>query len=292
MRLTGKGRIASVIGWPVSHSVSPALHGFWLEQYDIDGVVVPMAIRPEDFETCLRVLPKTGLLGTWITLPHKETAFHLCDHVDEAARQIGAVNTLAFEDGSLQGFNTDGYGFIENVKAQHRSFDFAGCEAGLLGAGGAARSIAHALIQAGCSRIRIANRTAERAQTLKRDFQQEPGADHAETAIELAEWSDQPDWFAGLDILINTTSLGMIGQSPLRIDLTSLPPHTLVCDIVYNPLVTALLKSAERRGNPVCTGIGMLIHQGRPGFKRFFGLDPQPSQTLEQTLVDMVGTAQ
>lgn len=289
--LSGKSQIAAVIGWPISHSVSPTLHGFWLDQYNIDGAVIPLAIAPADFHTCLKTMPKMGLKGCWITLPHKEKAFNLADELDEAAKQIGAVNTITFTDeNKLIGSNTDGYGFLENLKTQHPNVNLNGSKCAVLGAGGAARAVIHALLEEGCSSLVLTNRTKSRAQTCKTAFEAIRGSN--KTPIGIQDWIEDPnrspDWLEDVDLLVNTTSLGMTGQPRLSFSLDKLSQKAIVYDLVYKPLMTDLLIAAKKRGNPITTGLGMLIHQGRPGFRTFFGKDPQPSNELTTFLINSI----
>lgn len=284
MTLTGKSLIAGVIGWPVAHSISPRLHDTWLKQTGIDGAVIPLAIAPEDFAQCLAALPKMGLRGVWVTLPHKEQALALADEADEAARQIGAANTLLFRDGKIIASNTDGLGFIENLKAQQPACKIEGRTVAVLGAGGAARAIIYSLLEQNAAEVVLTNRTEDRARVLADDFANSHAP--ARATIRIEPWSDNPAWTPQADIVINTTSLGMDGQPPLVLSLDNLPKTSIVCDIVYKPLYTELLTKAKARGNPVVTGLGMLIHQGIPGFEMFFGTRPKVTPDLETLLLD------
>lgn len=284
MTLTGKSLVAGVIGWPVTHSISPRLHGLWLQQSGIDGTVIPLAIEPENFAQCLTALPKMGLRGVWITLPHKEQALALADDADKAAHQIGAANTLLFRDGKIIASNTDGIGFTENLKAQQPDCKIEGRTIAVLGAGGAARAIIFSLLEENPAQIVLTNRTQDRAHALAQDFTKKRAPEP--TPIRIEPWSDQPDWLPHADIVINTTSLGMDGQPPLAFSLDTLPKTSVVCDIVYKPLYTELLTEAKARGNPVVTGLGMLIHQGIPGFEMFFGTRPNITPDLQTLLLD------
>jgi shikimate dehydrogenase len=278
MTLTAKGRLAGIIGWPVSHSRSPRLHGYWLDKYAIDGAMVPLAVAPDDLELVLKALPLMGFVGANLTLPHKEAAFSLVDEADEAARACGAVNTLVVTgDKRLVGSNTDGWGFIEHLTAT--APDWRRGMAVVLGAGGATRGIVYALGRAGVERIRLVNRTLERARRVAAAL-----GEHVTTEIECLDWSARHDALADADLLINATSLGMTGKPPLEIDLQQLPAHAVVADIVYTPLETPLLKTAAAQGHVIVDGLGMLIHQARPGFAAWFGREPEVTRELRDML--------
>jgi len=261
--LSGKARLAGVIGWPISHSRSPRLHGFWLAQLGIDGAYLPFAVRPERLAAALDALAVLGFRGINVTLPHKERVLALCSEVTPSARRIGAVNTIRFgEDGTILGSNTDGFGFIENLRAALPAWRADAGPAVLLGAGGAARALAVALAEAGVPEIRLANRTASRAARL---------VDELGPPLRLAEWDARGDALDGAALLVNGTVLGMAGQPPLELDLARLPRHAVVNDIVYVPIETPLLAAARARGNRVVDGLGMLLQQGRMGFEAWFG---------------------
>lgn len=270
--ISGKARLAGVIGWPVGHSRSPRLHGYWLRHLGIDGAYVPLAVKPEDFETVLRALPRMGFAGANVTVPHKEQALALADHVDPLARRIGAVNTLVVRpDGSIEGRNTDAFGFIQNLRHGAPHWDPAAGPAVVLGAGGAARAVCAALVDAGVPEIRLVNRSAARARQVAADMGGKftvLGWDQAASALDCA------------NALINTTTLGMTGQPALEIDLSALPVHAVVNDIVYAPLMTDLLVEAAARGNKVVDGLGMLLWQAVPGFEAWFGVKPEVTPAL------------
>jgi shikimate dehydrogenase len=266
------------MGWPVGHSRSPRLHGYWLEQYGIDGAYVPLPVKPDSLGRALAALPALGFAGVNLTLPHKEAALKFLARIDRMAERIGAVNTVTVEpDGALVGSNTDAFGFIENLKAGAPQWRAGDGPAVVLGAGGAARAVGVALLEAGAPEIRIANRTHERAQAL---------AAALDPRCQAVGWSDRGKSLKSINLLVNTTSLGMAGQPPLNLDLSQLPPSAIVNDIVYVPLETALLAAARKRGNPVVDGLGMLLHQGRPGFKAWFGVDPDVTAGLRRALVE------
>lgn len=270
-RITGKARVAGVFGWPAGHSRSPQLHTHWLERHGIDGAYVPLPVPPEQFEAALRGVMAAGFRGANVTIPHKEAAFALCDERDGFATRAGAVNTLVFEAGRIIGSNTDGFGFMENLRAHAPGWRLG--PAVLLGAGGAARAIAVALLDAGVPEVVVVNRTAERAEELAAAL---GGAVRAAAEPPLA----------GAALLVNTTSLGMQGQPPLEIDLSPLPSHAIVADAVYVPRETPLLRAARALGLVAVPGLGMLLHQARPGFRLWFGVDPVVDQALYDAVAD------
>lgn len=268
---TGTTKVAGVFGWPVSHSRSPRLHGYWLRKYGIDGAYLPFATPPEEIFGAIRALPKLGFRGGNVTLPHKEAAFDAVDDITPRARRIGAVNTLVVQDdGAILGDNTDGFGFLEHLRASVPHWRADAGSAVVLGAGGAARGIAVTLLDAGVSRVIIANRSRSRAEELAKELGN----------LDVVAWEDRAAALDGAALLVNTTLLGMAGQPPLEIDLSALPTDAVVDDIVYVPLETDLLKQARARGNAVVDGIGMLLHQARPGFKAWFGREPEVDQKL------------
>ena len=272
MIVTGKARLAGVIGWPVSHSRSPRLHGYWLESLGIDGAYLPLPVAPQDLETVLRALPRMGFRGCNLTVPHKEAALALVDAVEPLARRIGAVNTIVVgEDGSLTGRNTDAFGFLENLRQGCPIWTPAAAAAVVIGAGGAARAVVAALSDAGVPEIRLANRSRDRAEQLAADL----GG-----PITVVDWTERSAALAGAGLLVNTTTLGMTGQSSLELDLTELPVTALVNDIVYAPLETDLLAAARARGNTVVDGLGMLLYQAVPGFEAWFGTRPEVTPEL------------
>jgi shikimate dehydrogenase len=270
--LTGKSRIAGVFGWPVDHSRSPRLHGYWLKEFGIDGAFIPFGTHPSRLEQGIRALPALGFRGGNITLPHKERALGMVDEATPLAMRIGAINTLIVrEDGSILGDNTDGFGFIANLQQFQPDWRGSAGPAVVLGAGGAARAIVVSLIDAGVPEIRLVNRTTRRAEEI---------AEAVGGSIRVLPWDARGDALADAALLVNSTNLGMAGQAPLEIDLQKLPASAVVYDIVYVPLMTELLKAAQLRGNRIVDGIGMLLHQGRPGFKAWFGPDPQVTDAL------------
>ena len=260
------------MGWPVSHSLSPRLHGYWLEKHDIDGTYVPLAVPPEEFEATLRSLPDQGFVGANVTVPHKEAAANAVDTLEDTAKRIGAVNTVVVAaDGSLRGSSTDGFGFLENLKAGAPEWRASTGAAVVLGAGGAARAITAALVDAGVPELRLTNRTIRRAETLAADI----GG-----AINVVPWEDREEALEGAALVVNATTLGMAGGEPLDLDLGALSTEAVITDIVYTPLTTPLLEAGKGRGNPVVDGLGMLLHQARPGFGQWFGVEPAVDEAL------------
>jgi shikimate dehydrogenase len=268
---TGAAIVAGVAGWPVRHSRSPRLHNYWLRQYGIDGVYVPFALPPETAKDAIRMLPALGIRGMNVTVPNKEEAYKAMDEVDRWAQRLKAVNTIVVRDGILHGANTDAFGFLESLREALPDWRADAGPVVILGAGGAARAIVAGLQDAGAPEIRIANRTPERSVAICDEF----GA-----PVSPILWEHRADALADAALLVNTTSLGMEGQPVLEIDLAKLPPESVVYDIVYVPLETPLLAAARARGNPAIDGLGMLLHQARPGFREWFGTDPVVDQAL------------
>ena len=261
---------AAIVGWPVEHSRSPALHGFWLKQHHIAGHYGRLPVEPkrEALEQLVAFLKRTpSARGCNLTLPHKIEIMPFLDRIDPAALRIGAVNTVVKQpDGTLEGRNTDGFGFLEALKYNAPHWTPEAGPVVVLGAGGAARAVVASLIDAGVPELRLTNRTRETAVDLGVAFTPEGGQ-----RIVVDSWNERSDLLKGATLLVNTTSLGMKGQPPLDIDLALLPREAAVYDIVYVPLETPLLASARSRGNRCVDGLGMLLHQGRPGFKAWFG---------------------
>jgi shikimate dehydrogenase len=279
MKIVGTTRLAGIMGWPVAHSRSPLVHGFWLDETGTDGAYVPLPARPEHIEQALRALPILGFRGCNLTIPHKQTALHIADRVEPSARRIGAVNTIIVApDGTLEASNTDMFGFSENLREGVPHWEPAAGPAVVLGAGGSARAVVAALTNAGVAEIRIVNRTLSRAEIVARDLET------SATRITVHPWSEVSNVQRHAGLLVNTTSLGMSGEPPLVLDLL-LPPTAPVVDIVYVPLETDLLSAARRRGNPVVDGLGMLLHQARPGFEAWFGASVRVTPELRATIV-------
>jgi shikimate dehydrogenase len=280
MRITGRTRLAGIMGWPVAHSRSPAMHNFWLEEQGIDGAYVPLPVRPEQLEQALRALPSLGFRGCNLTIPHKQLALSIADRVEPLARRIGAVNTIIVApDGSLEGRNTDAFGFRETLRETVPDWSPSGGPAVVLGAGGAARAVVAALIEARAAEIRLINRTEARAELLARELA------IPSSRITVLPWSDRDRGLAEAGLLVNTTSLGMAEEPELEIDLALLPLSAIVMDIVYVPLETALLAAARQRGHRVVDGLGMLLHQGRPGFEAWFGAPVRVTRELRAAIL-------
>lgn len=267
-------KLAAVIGYPISHSRSPALHGHWLHSHRIDGQYVPLKIHPDDFESALRMLPKIGFVGANVTLPHKHIALKLADTATPLAQRIGAANTLVFGDDGIHADNTDAYGFSQNILDAHP--DWTPKTVALIGAGGASRAVIAALVDLGATEIRLTNRSPERAADLAAEF----GA-----KVKPVLWAERSAMLGGCDTLINATSLGMTGNPALELALDDLPPDAIVNDLVYSPLETPLLAAASARSNPTVDGLGMLLHQAAPGFERWFGVKPTVTQALRDAVL-------
>ncbi|WP_029058132.1 shikimate dehydrogenase [Stappia stellulata] len=276
-------RRAAITGYPVAHSRSPLIHGYWLKRHGLDGTYERVAVEPATAETFYREFAKSGLVGCNVTVPHKEVAAACCDVLDDAAQAMGAANTLWLDDnGRLMGANTDGLGFLGNLD-QNAPGWVGRCDTALvLGAGGAARAIVWALVSRGVKKVLVANRTLSKAQ----DF-----ADRFAPVAKAVSWDYLADILGRSDLVVNTTSLGMEGQPPLDLDLSPLPVDALVSDIVYAPLVTPLLQAAHDRGNPTVDGLGMLLHQAVPGFERWFGVRPEVDEALRNLVLADLGVA-
>lgn len=269
MIVTAETKLAGVIGWPVAHSLSPRLHGFWLEKYRIDGLYLPLGVPPEHFGTALRMFAVMGFRGVNVTLPHKEAALRAVDEASAFARRVGAVNTVIVrEDGSLFGDNSDAYGFLENLKVQAPAWRAQGAPAVVLGGGGAARAVAAALVDTSAVEVRLVNRTRARAEAIAQDL---------DGPVRVVPWAGRAKALEGAGLLVNATSLGMSGQPPLEIALDVLPSDAVVNDLVYSPLETPLLAAARARGLAAVDGLGMLLHQARLGFAAWYGVEPEVS---------------
>jgi shikimate dehydrogenase len=272
---------ACVIGWPVEHSRSPMIHRYWLSLYGINGAYAKEAVPPEEARAFMRSLSNHGYVGANVTLPHKLLALEASDVADEAARAIGAANTLWLDgEGKLNASNTDAYGFMTNLVEQAPRWNERRRPVVVLGAGGAARAVVYGLIKAGASKVLLANRSRARADDLACAFP---------PRVEVVDWDDRDRVLAGCGLLVNTTSLGMTGQAPLKIDLGALPPDAVVADIVYSPLETPLLAEARKRGNFAVDGLGMLLYQAVPGFERWFGMRPEVTPALKACVAASLG---
>ncbi len=272
---------AGVIGWPIDHSLSPRLHGYWLKNYGINGSYDAIAVSQDGLQEFMENLRAGGFAGINLTVPHKETAMSHLDGITDQAARIGAVNTIVVNDeGCLRGSNTDGFGFMENLKQGFAGFKSSNGPAVVLGAGGAARAIVAALIDNGAPSITLINRTRRRAEELAADFG---------SRVRVIDWQVRNTALDGAALLVNTTTLGMKGKPPLDITLDALPIDALVNDIVYAPLETELLKAARARGNATVDGLGMLLHQARPGFAAWFGVEPEVTDDLRRHVLARIG---
>jgi shikimate dehydrogenase len=269
-------KAACVIGWPVEHSRSPLIHGYWLRTYALDGSYVKQPVRPDDVVAFLSGLEGHGFIGCNVTLPYKQTAYAVAAQKMPAARAVAAANTLWLDGGKLVADNTDGIGFMNHLWASAPSFEPTRCAAAVLGAGGAARAIVQAFLEAGVAEVRVFNRTRERADAVAASF-----GPH----VKAFDWDRRVERSVDVGILVNATSLGMTGTAPLDMELAVLPDDCIVADIVYAPLVTPLLAAARRRGLAVVDGLGMLLHQAVPGFERWFGVRPQVTDELRDLVV-------
>jgi len=258
--------LAGVIGAPVAHSKSPQLQHHWLKTLGLKGHYIPMHVESENLEQVLRTLPQMGFVGVNITIPHKEAVLQMADLVTDRATLIGAVNTIIFRnDGSIHADNTDGYGFLENLKTGAPDWNPKSGPAAVLGAGGASRAVVASLLDAGVPEIMLTNRTRMRAERLASDFG---------SRVQVYDWVQAGNMLDDAVLAVNTTSLGMIGKPELRVPLDGLRRGTVVTDLVYAPLKTKFLATAEAQGCVVVDGLGMLLHQAVPGFERWFGQRP------------------
>ena len=265
-------RAAGVIGWPIAHSRSPLLHGYWLKQHGIPGAYLPFAVRPGEVRAALRGLAALGFAGCNVTVPHKEETLALVDTADELSRRIGAANLVVVgPDGSLHGSNTDAYGFLANLRERAPGWRADAGPAVVIGAGGSARAVIVSLADAGAPEIRLVNRTGERAEAV---------AASLGGPIQVVEWEARAEALEGARLLVNTTTQGMHGQPPLDLGLSALPRDAVVTDLVYVPLETPLLAAARARGNVAVDGLGMLLHQAVPSFAAWFGVTPEVTAEL------------
>ncbi len=269
--------LAGVIGHPVAHSRSPALHGYWLRRYGLKGHYIPIDIAPNDLPDLIRTLPRLGFVGLNVTIPHKESVLHIADIITDRAALIGAANTLIFrKDGKIHADNTDGSGFIANLRQNAPHWQPNAGPAVVFGAGGAARAVVASLIEVGVPEIRLANRTRARADALRSDF----GA-----KVIVHEWTQAAALLGEAVTVVNTTSLGMTGKPEFRMPLATLNPRALVTDLVYTPLKTQFLIEAEALGCTVVDGLGMLLHQAAPGFERWFGQRPEVDEETRRAVL-------
>lgn len=275
---------AGILGWPVTHSRSPLIHGYWLKRHGLEGSYEKLPASPEDFQGVVGGLLEAGYAGANVTAPHKEAAFALADVVDTSASRLSAANLLVFKEGDIHAANTDGYGFLQSLREGAENINieknWSSNPAALLGAGGASRAIIAALVDAGVPELRISNRTMEKIETLAFLCEGTP------TKITAVPWSDRAAMMEGCGLLVNTTSLGMSGQPALDVSLDKLPDFAAVVDIVYAPLETPLLKAAAQKGLRTVDGLGMLLHQAVPSFAAWFGVTPEVTSELRQLVIN------
>ncbi len=278
-------KLAGIMGWPVAHSRSPSIHNHWIKQHGLNGAYVLLPVDPANLKDALKGLSALGFAGCNLTIPHKVMALPLVDRVNDTARRMGAINTIVVEaDGSLSGFNNDGFGYIQSLLDAQPDWRADAGPALVMGAGGAARAVIVSLAERGAKDIRVCNRTDSHAQDLATEF----SADFAQnlgTNITAIPWAQRHDAVEGVALLVNTTSQGMGSNPALDLDLTHLPVTALVSDVVYIPMETPLLAAAKARGNPTAGGLGMLLNQARPAFKSWFGVMPEVTPALMQTVM-------
>ncbi|HYA46413.1 MAG TPA: shikimate dehydrogenase [Burkholderiales bacterium] len=272
MRHPDRFLLAGVMGWPVMHSRSPMLHNYWFGKYELAGTYVPLAIRPDSLAAALRALHPLGFSGCNLTIPHKEQAMMIVDEVDALARAIGAMSCVVVRpDGSLAGTNNDCYGFVHSIRQELPGWRADSGPAVVIGAGGGSRAVCYGLAQEGAREIRLVNRSLARAQAIAEAFG---------SPIRILPWEARHDALEGAQLVVNTTSCGMVGQPALDIRLDKLPKSALAADIIYIPLETPFLAAARKRGNRTVNGLGMLLHQARPAWKAWFGIEPEVTAEL------------
>ena len=273
-------KLAGIMGWPVAHSRSPSIHNHWIKQHGLNGAYVLLPTDPANLKDALKGLSALGFAGCNLTIPHKVMALPLVDRINDTARRMGAINTIVVEaDGSLSGYNNDGFGYIQSLLDAQPDWRADAGPALVMGAGGAARAVIVSLAEKGAKDIRVCNRTDSHATDLVNEFQ----ADFAQnlgTKIIATPWVERHNAVADVALLVNTTSQGMGSNPPLDLDLTQLPVTALVSDVVYIPRLTPLLAAAQARGNPIAGGLGMLLHQARPAFNAWFGVMPEVTPAL------------
>ena len=278
--MNARPRAACVVGWPIAHSRSPLIHNYWLKHYGIAGEYRREAVPPEQFAEFVKSLPAHDYVGANVTVPHKEAALAL-SQPDDRAQAVGAANTLWLDGGALRSTNTDVEGFLDNLGASAPHWDRGLGSAVVLGAGGAAHAVVYGLIGCGAGRIVIVNRTRSRAESLRERFG---------NRVHLADWGDE-SVLADAGLLVNATTLGMAGQPELPIDVTRLPVHAVVVDLVYVPLLTPLLRAARQRGLRTADGLGMLLHQAVRGFALWFGKTPEVTGELRALVEADLGSS-
>jgi len=269
--------LAGVMGWPVMHSRSPMLHNYWFKQHGLAGTYVPLAIRPEGLAAALRALQPLGFAGCNLTIPHKQEAMKIVDEVDALAKAIGAISCVVVRpDGSLFGTNNDCFGFIHNLKQEQPGWRADAGPVAVIGAGGGSRAVCYGLAQEGAKEIRLVNRTLARSKGI---------ADAFGGPIKALPWEERHAALEGAALVVNTTSCGMVGQPALDLKLDRLPKSAFAADIIYIPLETPFLAAARQHGNRTVNGLGMLLNQGRPAWKAWFGIEPEVTAEL-RTMVE------
>ena len=269
--------LVGIVGWPVAHSRSPIIHKYWLDVHGIRGTYVPLAVKAERVQDALRGLVALGFRGCNVTMPHKQAVMACLDKVNETARRIGAVNTIVVEsDGTLSGFNNDGNGFVQSLRDARPDWRGDAGPALILGGGGAARAVLVALLENGATEVRIANRTAEKAQAMAEEFG---------SAVKAIGWENRNAAMADLALLVNATDRGMTGKPALDVVMDRLPATALVGDLIYTPPETPFLLQARQRGNLTVNGLGLLLNQARLGFQAWFGVLPEVTQPLREAIL-------
>ena len=268
------------MGWPVGHSRSPIIHNHWIAQHQLKGSYALLPVQPERLEDAIRGLVALGFAGCNVTIPHKVNAMKMMDHVHPTAKRMGAINTIVVQkDGSLHGFNNDGFGYVQSLKDENPNWKADTGPILVLGAGGASRAITLSLLEQGAKEIRLVNRSREKAQALADEF-----SAFGLGEIKVLDWKDRNEAMEGVALLINTTNQGMHGQADLEIDISKLPSHAMVSDAIYIPLETALLKTARLKGHTTVNGLGMLLNQARPAFEAWFGVLPEITPALREAI--------
>jgi shikimate dehydrogenase len=272
--------MAGVMGWPVMHSRSPLMHNYWMAQQGLAGTYVFLPIKPGGLKAALRALHPLGFSGCNLTIPHKQEAMAIVDEVDDVAKKIGAISCVVVRpDGSLFGTNNDWLGFLGNLKQHEPAWRADAGPIAVIGAGGGSRAVCYALLREGAKEIRLVNRTQAKAEALAKDL----GG-----PIKVLPWERRHDALDGTALAVNVTSQGMVGQAPLDLRLDKLPKTAIAADIIYTPLETPFLAAARQRGNRTVNGLGMLIHQGPPAWKLWFGIEPTVTAELRQKMEDSI----
>ena len=278
--------MAGVMGWPVMHSRSPLMHNYWMAQQGLAGTYVPLAIKPGTLAAALRALHPLGFAGCNLTIPHKEEAMSIVDEVDDVAKKIGAISCVAVRSGgTLFGTNNDWLGFLGNLKREAPDWRAASGPIAVIGAGGGGRAVCYGLLREGATEIRLVNRTEAKGVAIAKDLAaKDLATKDLDGPIRVLPWTQRHDALDGVSMVVNVTSQGMVGQAPLDLRLDKLPKAALVADIIYTPLETPLLAAARRRGHRTVNGLGMLLHQGVPAWKLWFGIEPVVTAELRQTM--------